>query len=253
MRRQLAADGITAGRLLAGTSSRWATTRIFRARGSSIATATTPRGRHKGQTFPVPGNHEYETPGAWPYYEDFGELAGGPHGEGYYSFEVGDWHAVALNSNIAVGPGSPQAEWLRADLAASRARCTIAYWHHPLFSSGHNGDTPSMREFWRILYDRRRISCSAHTSTCTSGLARRIRMAAPIRREASGSSSWEPGVFLSQPVRVHLNSENTNQLFGVLKLTLSSDRYQWEFIPLAGASRTAAPASATDRSLLTTQ
>ena len=101
----------------------------------------------------MPGNHEYESAGAFPYFEYFGEMASGPTGEGYYSFEVGEWHAVALNSNIRGGVGSSQAAWLRKDLAASRARCTIAYWHHPLFTSGPNGDTQSMREIWRILYE----------------------------------------------------------------------------------------------------
>src|SRR5207342_1428993 len=93
----------------------------------------------------------------------FGEMVSGTAGDGYYSFEVGDWHAVALNSNVAVGSSSAQAAWLRSDLASSRARCTIAYWHHPLFTSGPNGDTQSVRELWRILYDAgAEIVMSAH-------------------------------------------------------------------------------------------
>jgi hypothetical protein len=110
-------------------------------------------GKHKGRTFPVPGNHEYMSAGAAPYFEYFGELAGGATGEGYYSFEVGEWHAVALNSNISVSAGSGQATWLRNDLMMNRSRCTIAYWHHPLFTSGPDGDTTAMRDLWRILYD----------------------------------------------------------------------------------------------------
>src|SRR5206468_9191272 len=92
-------------------------------------------GRHKSRTRPVPGNHEYESAGAGPYFEYFGAAAG-IAGAGYYSFQLGDWHAVALNSNVAAADGSAQAQWLRADLAAARGACTIAYWHHPLFSSG---------------------------------------------------------------------------------------------------------------------
>ena len=194
-------------------------------------------GRHKGKTFPVPGNHEYESPGAAPYYEYFGELASGPLGDGYYSFEVGDWHVVALNSNVAVGSTSPQAAWLRSDLESSRARCTLAYWHHPLFTSGPNGDTQSMREFWRILYDARaEIVLSAHDHMYERFGPQdpdgRADAARGIRQFIVGTG----GAFLRQPVTLHPNSENRIISFGVLKLTLSSDRYQWEFVPVAGGA-----------------
>src|SRR5215203_4457178 len=96
-------------------------------------------GRFKERTKPVPGNHEYYTEGARAYFEYFGEAAGDPEG-GYYSFELGSWHVVALNSNCEegrCGPGSRQRRWLKEDLAASEeARCTLAYMHHPRFSSG---------------------------------------------------------------------------------------------------------------------
>jgi acid phosphatase type 7 len=194
-------------------------------------------GRHKGKTFPVPGNHEYESPGAAPYYEYFGELASGPLGDGYYSFEVGDWHVVALNSNVAVGPTSAQAAWLRSDLASTRARCTLAYWHHPLFTSGPNGDTQSMREFWRILYDARaEIVLSAHDHMYERFGPQdpdgRADAAMGIRQFIVGTG----GAFLRQPVTLHPNSESRIISFGVLKLTLSSDRYQWEFVPVAGGA-----------------
>lgn len=194
-------------------------------------------GRHKGKTFPVPGNHEYESSGAAPYYEYFGELASGPLGDGYYSFEVGDWHVVALNSNVAVGSTSPQGAWLRSDLASSRARCTLAYWHHPLFTSGPNGDTQSMREFWRILYDASaEIVLSAHDHMYERFGPQdpdgRADAARGIRQFIVGTG----GAFLRQPVTLHPNSENRIISFGVLKLTLSSDRYQWEFVPVAGGA-----------------
>lgn len=194
-------------------------------------------GRHKGKTFPVPGNHEYGSPGAAPYYEYFGELASGPLGDGYYSFEVGDWHVVALNSNVAVESTSSQAAWLRSDLASSRARCTLAYWHHPLFTSGPNGDTQSMREFWRILYDARaEIVLSAHDHMYERFGPQdpdgRADAARGIRQFIVGTG----GAFLRQPVTLHPNSESRIISFGVLKLTLSSDRYQWEFVPVAGGA-----------------
>src|SRR6266545_2401177 len=87
-------------------------------------------GRHRARTRPAPGNHEYETTGAAPYYAYFGANAG-PAGRGYYSFDLGAWHIVSLNSSVSAVAGSAQEQWLRADLAASNARCTLAYWHHP--------------------------------------------------------------------------------------------------------------------------
>ena len=104
-------------------------------------------GRHIGRTRPAVGNHEYETSGAAPYYAYFGASAGDPS-KGYYSYDLGAWHVVVINSNCGFiaggcGAGSPQEQWLRADLAANPASCTLAYWHHPLFSSGHTGTKPS--------------------------------------------------------------------------------------------------------------
>jgi hypothetical protein len=194
-------------------------------------------GRHKDRTFPVPGNHEYESPGAAPYYEYFGAGAG-PAGLGYYSLKIGAWHVVALNSSIGVGPGSPQAAWLRSDLASNTSKCTVAYWHHPLFTSGPpGGDSPSMREFWRLLYDAGAdLVLSAHQHMYErfapqdpEGRADSVR---GIRQFIAGTG----GAFLYHPVAIHPNSEVRISAFGVLKLTLSADRYQWEFIPVSGPS-----------------
>ena len=96
-------------------------------------------GRAKARTHPAPGNHEYNTAGATGYYGYFGAAAGDPE-TGYYSYDLGSWHLIALNSNCSAiggcGAGSPQEQWLRADLAAHPTDCTLAYWHHPRFSSG---------------------------------------------------------------------------------------------------------------------
>jgi acid phosphatase type 7 len=194
-------------------------------------------GRHKHRTFPVPGNHEYDSPFAGPYFEYFGEVAGGPEFQGYYSHEVGAWHAVALNSNIPVGPGSAQATWLRNDLASSRARCTVAYWHHPLFTSGPNGDVQAMREFWRLLYEADAdLVLVAHEHMYErfapqdpNGRADPVR---GIRQFVAGTG----GALLYPITNVHPNSEVRISAFGVLKLTLFSDRYQWEFVPVSGQS-----------------
>jgi hypothetical protein len=194
-------------------------------------------GQHKDRTFPVPGNHEYESPGAAPYFEYFGSIAQGPNGFGYYSFDLGAWHIIALNSNINVGPGSTQANWLRSDLAASTARCTLAYWHHPLFTSGPDGDSPAMREFWRLLYEANAdVVLSAHEHMYERFAPQTpegfLDSARGIRQFIAGTG----GAFLYQPATLHPNSEQRISSFGVLKLTLSADRYQWEFIPAFGGA-----------------
>jgi hypothetical protein len=102
----------------------------------------------------VPGNHEYESPGAAPYFAYFGEAAG-PPGVGYYSFTAGDWLILMLNSNVPATRGSPQWEFARVALERQQTPCTMAVWHHPLFSSGPNGNTPAMRDLWELLETHR--------------------------------------------------------------------------------------------------
>jgi hypothetical protein len=114
-------------------------------------------GRLKAITHPVAGNHEYRTTDAAGYFDYFGAAAGN-RGEGWYSFDVGTtWHLVALNSNcgrVGCAAGSAQEQWMRADLAASDRPCTLAFWHHPLFSSGeHHGSDPRMADLWQPLLE----------------------------------------------------------------------------------------------------
>jgi hypothetical protein len=105
-------------------------------------------GRLKDITFPATGNHEYRTPGAAGYYQYFGPAAGDP-AKGYYSFDLGNWHIVALNTQCSKVGGckidSPQVAWLKADLAANPSHCTLAYWHEPRFSSGPHGNSDKCR------------------------------------------------------------------------------------------------------------
>lgn len=114
-------------------------------------------GRVKARTRPAPGNHDYGTRGGQGYFGYFGGAAG-DRGRGYYSYGLGGWHIVVLNSNCTevrgCGRDSPQGRWLRKDLAAHPTTCTLAYWHHPLFSSGteHGGDD-AMKPAWEALYD----------------------------------------------------------------------------------------------------
>ena len=111
-------------------------------------------GQFKAITKPVPGNHEYQTPGATGYYSYYGAAAGDPT-KGYYSYDLGTWHMIALNSNCGAiggcGAGSPQGQWLQADLACAPV-CTLAYWHQPRFSSGEHGNEPVYDTFWQDLY-----------------------------------------------------------------------------------------------------
>ena len=193
-------------------------------------------GRHKGRTRPTPGNHEYLSTGAAPYYAYFGANAG-PSGLGYYSFDLGAWHAISLNSNVPAGPGSAQAAWLRTDLAASRARCTIAYWHHPLFTSGPSGGTPAMRDLWQLLYDAdAEIVLNGHDH-----LYERFRPQDPdgFPDAARGLRQFTVGTgggILHTPASVSPNREVIRTgAFGVLRLTLLSDGYDWDFLPVSGA------------------
>jgi len=198
-------------------------------------------GRFLARTFPIPGNHEYETfPDAAPYYRYFGAQAGVP-GIGYYSYDLGDWHIIALNSNyrqgVGVGANSAQGAWLQADLAAHRNKCTLAYWHHPLFSSGPNGFNTDMRDFWRILYN-------AGVEVVLNGHDHLYERFAPqtpdgLRDEAKGIRQFTVGTggaALYDFVTHAANSQVQIKAFGVIKFTLSSDGYRWEFLPVSGAS-----------------
>jgi hypothetical protein len=113
-------------------------------------------GRHLARTRPATGNHEYHTSGAQGYFNYFGAAAGDPN-EGYYSYDLGAWHIIVLNSNcseVSCAAGSPQEQWLRGDLDAHPADCILAYWHHPLFNTS-GGGTIAVRPFWQALYAAR--------------------------------------------------------------------------------------------------
>jgi hypothetical protein len=101
-------------------------------------------GRHRSRTYPVPGNHDWDTRAGAPYFAYFGAAAG-PAGLGYYSVDLGGWHILSLNSNVAAQPGSAQYDWARNDLAQTASACTLAMWHHPRFSSGRHGDPADER------------------------------------------------------------------------------------------------------------
>ena len=197
-------------------------------------------GRHKARTRPVPGNHDYESAGAAPYFAYFGANAG-PTGLGYYSFDLGAWHVVAMNSNIPIQAGTAQWAWLRQDLAASRSRCLLAYWHHPLFTSGPDGTTAEVRDVWRLLYDAgAELVLNGHEHLYERFAPQdpdgRPDTAQGIREIIAGTG----GAALYAPLGAAANSEVRLSAFGVLKLTLATDGYQWEFIPVSGRGDTGA-------------
>jgi len=193
-------------------------------------------GRLKARTRPAPGNHDYKTPGAAGYYGYFGVAAGDP-AKGYYSYDLGAWHILVLNSKVG-NPGSPQVQWLRADLAAHPALCTLAYWHAPRFSSGTtHGNEPKTQPLWQALYEGGGdIVLSAHehnyerfapqAANATLDSAQGIR---EFVVGTGGAGSYPFGTPLP-------NSEVRSRDHGVLKLTLSEGAYSWQFVPVAGAT-----------------
>lgn len=202
-------------------------------------------GRHKARTRPSPGNHEFHSGQATPYFSYFGAAAGDP-AKGYYSYQLGGWHVVVLNSECkevgGCNAGSPEEQWLRQDLAAHPGACTVSYWHKPLFSSGaEHGNDPEMKAFWRALYD-------ANADVVINGHDHDYERFAPqdpegkpdpargIREFVAGMGGKNSHRELATPV---VNSEVRNaDTFGILKLTLYAKSYEWQFIPEAGKTFT---------------
>jgi hypothetical protein len=199
-------------------------------------------GRFKARTRPIPGNHEYHTPGAAGYFGYWGATAG-PPGLGYYSYDLGAWHVIALNSNcadVSCAPGSPQEQWLRADLAAHRTTCTVAYWHHPRFSTGQVGSNSNLQAFWQVLYDAGAelvLAGHAHNYQRWAPLnaARAIDRPRGLRQIVVGT-----GGRVFHPVRPQVPEQEAvnDDTFGVLRLTLKASGYDWQFVPVAGRTFT---------------
>ena len=197
-------------------------------------------GRVKSITHPVPGNHEYETSGASGYYTYFGSLAGDAS-KGYYSFNIGAWHIVALNSNCSVvscSTGSTQEKWLKSDLATHTNKCTLAYFHHPRWSSGTPG-TSVVGPFITDLYN-------AGADLVLAGHAHHYERFAP--QNPSGQVDNTKGLgeivvgtggrSLSGFGTPAPNSLKRSMTFGVIQLTLRSSSFVFKFVPEAGASFT---------------
>lgn len=210
-------------------------------------------GRHKERTKPALGNHEYITPLAAGYFTYFFP-EGGPPG-GYYSYESGSWHVVVLNSmtqwvecpppksspadgRTCIGD-VPQRLWLAGDLAAHPNRCTVAYFHHPRYSSGRHGSQYEMQQFWDILYAHGvDVVVSAHDHLYErfapqdpEGRADPVRGIRQFTVGTGGTNLYEFRTILP-------NSEaRDNTTHGVLALALGDNRYAWAFIGVDGSMR----------------
>ncbi len=189
-------------------------------------------GRHKSRTKPVPGNHEYNTSGASGYFQYFSNA------RSYYAYNLGDWRIYALNSNISVSSDSAQVRWLKNDLAENPKNCVLAYWHHPRWSSGSRyGNNSKYQTLWKTLYDagaelvlnghehnyERFKQMNASGSAASQGLREII--------VGTGGS----GLYGFGSIRSTSEVRNSST-HGVLKLTLGSTSYSWQFIPVAGRS-----------------
>ena len=202
-------------------------------------------GRHNARTKPTPGNHEYNSAGATGYYSYFGAAAGDPS-KGYYSYELGDWHIIVLNSNsscaaVSCAAGSPQEQWLRADLAASVKVCTLAYWHHPRFNSGaSHGNNTDVAPLWNALYEfNADVILNGHEHVyerfAPQTPAAVADPARGIRQFTVGTGGRSHYTFGSIQPNSQVREGNT---YGVLKLTLRATGYDWQFVPVAGATFT---------------
>lgn len=200
-------------------------------------------GRHKARTRPTPGNHEYNTASASGYFGYFGAKAGDP-AKGYYAYTLGAWRVYALNSMCekvgGCGKTSPMLTWLKKDLAANPADCTLAYFHHPLFSSGQHGNATKVRPIWNALY-------AANAEVVLNGHDHDYERFAPqrpdgtrdagrgIREFVVGSGGGSHYAFGT----IKPNSQARNATtYGVLKLTLRPGSYEWRFVPEAGKTFT---------------
>ena len=202
-------------------------------------------GRHKARTaITVAGNHDYNTPGASGYYGYYGAAAGNPD-KGYYDRTVGDWQVIVLNSNCeeigGCGAGSPQERWLRGVLAASEARCTLTMWHEPAFSSAtQHRAFPAFQPFWQALHDYG----ADVVLVASDHVYERFALQDPsgdadtdfgLRQFTVGTGGRSHQAFRTPLPNSEVRNGGT---YGVLKLTLHSDSYDWEFVPEAGKTFT---------------
>jgi acid phosphatase type 7 len=187
-------------------------------------------GRFKAKTYPVPGNHDYETEGAAGYLAYFGERAGAP-GKTYYSFDLGAWHVVALDTNIDVGAESAQLRWLRSDLEGDDHVCELAFFHHPRWSGGRHDSQQFVDPLWRLLADEGvDVVLAGHDHN----YQRFYKLDAAGRRAEDGIRSFVVGTGGGDRYDtedVANRAAASDDVWGVLELTLLPRGYDFEFLP----------------------
>jgi hypothetical protein len=192
-------------------------------------------GRHKARTRAAAGNHDWETQGLAGYLAYFGAAGQGPGGTSWYSYDLGTWHIIVLDSDcdkVGCGADTPQGTWLAGDLAASKATCTLAIFHHPRFSSGEHGNEPVLDAFWRPLY-------AAGVDVIVNGHDHDYERFAPqdpdgkpdtkrgIREFVVGTGGTTLRGFQTTAANSEVRLSNS---WGVLKFTLRDGSYDVEFI-----------------------
>lgn len=194
-------------------------------------------GRFKDKTLPSPGNHDYGMPKALGYYNYFGELAG-PDRRGYYATQLGKWLLLSLNSNLDKNQMQVQLEWLKAELASNKQSCTLAFWHHPVYSSGGHGNNKNMQEAWAMLV-------AAKADIVLTSHDHDYERFVPLdangdRDDKNGIRSFVVGTGGAKLTPMFLpksaSEVRDNSTYGVLKLSLHDKSYEWEFLPVPGQS-----------------
>lgn len=194
-------------------------------------------GRFGARLRPAPGNHDYRTAGAAGYFEYFGDRAG-PARRGYYAFSVGGWHVLSLNSHVDATAGSPQHRWLLQELAQSDALCTLAVWHHPVFSSGPHGDDPRMRDALAALHAAgAEIVLVAHDHVYERLVPHDAAGAPDPVRGVRSFTVGTGGARLYRFRQPHpLSAARDASAHGLLRLQLRADGYRWEFVSVGGGA-----------------
>lgn len=191
-------------------------------------------GQFKKNTYPSPGNHDYYTPEAIGYYAYFGDAAGSAR-RGYYSTELGSWHVISLNSNLQPEEHQAQLAWLKEDVAQHKKPCTLAYWHHPLTSSGGHGDNEQMLDVWQVLQE-------AGADVVLASHDHDYERFAPLdahrqKDEVHGIRQFVVGTGGARlsplGIRQPFSEVSDNSTHGVLRLDLKKTGYEWEFLPVA--------------------
>jgi len=196
-------------------------------------------GTQKTRTWAALGNHDYDSTTAAAAFAYWGDRAGSS-GTGYYSMDIGEWHVVVLNDNVPNGSGSAEVQWLRDDLRSHPSHCTLALWHQPLFLSSQTAGftrRPAMRPFWNALY-------AAGADVVVNGHQHDYERMDPMSPDGSPDSAQgirqfnvgTGGDSQAMPTVIHPHSAYLATGYGVLRLRLRADGYDWDFLPAAGTS-----------------